>query len=195
MKLAQEKEMATIKKLKYIWDHLEEWIAVALFLFVLVVLFFQCIARYVFHNSAPWPEELSSFALIWITYITASYAVKENAHLRIDCTMAVYPVKVRKYVELLGTVAWLVTGIILAYYGTLYTIHQAQIHSTATSITGLPLWTIYLAIPFGHVLVTLRLIESIIRQIRDIIQGKDNFSKIEIVSTEVDEDELGGQSK
>lgn len=180
-----------MKVLKTIWDNLEKFIAQVSFVFILIILFCQTVARYFFHASATWPEEVSTYVLVWLTYVTASYAVQENAHLRIDSVMGLYPVKARKFVELIGTVCWLAVAVMLVYYGFIYTANQFGIGSRAIALPWLPMWLVYLGIPVGHVLLTIRLIISIARQINDIAHGRGDITEIQVTSTEVDED-MGG---
>ena len=183
-----------MKVLKTIWDNLEKFIAQVSFVFILIILFCQTVARYAFHVSATWPEEVSTYVLVWLTYVTASYAVKENAHLRIDSVMSVYPMKARKFVELLGTICWLAVAVILTYYGFIYTANQFGIGSRAIALPWLPMWLVYLGIPVGHLLLTIRLITSIVQQIINIARGKGDITAIQVTSTEVDED-MGGNAE
>lgn len=51
---------------------------------LVLICFSQVIARYIFDASFVWAEEVSIIILLWATWLGASLAVKQNAHLRVQ---------------------------------------------------------------------------------------------------------------
>jgi TRAP-type transport system small permease protein len=51
---------------------------------ITVVLVVQVCMRYVFHAALPWPEELSQFLLVGISFLGMYRAITEDLHIRID---------------------------------------------------------------------------------------------------------------
>lgn len=72
-------------------------IIVALCLLVMVVLVFgNVVLRYGFNSGITVSEELSRWAFVWLTFIGASVALRENAHLGMDTVVSRLPVLGRK---------------------------------------------------------------------------------------------------
>ena len=65
-------------------DNLEEYFVVATMALMTLLVFVQVIMRYVFSSSLSWSEELARFIFLWVSWVGASYAVKERAHFRVE---------------------------------------------------------------------------------------------------------------
>jgi TRAP-type transport system small permease protein len=63
---------------------LERLLAVGLLATVLATMGAQVIARYLFRAPIPWSEEVARFALIWLTFLAASFVMAEGRHIAVD---------------------------------------------------------------------------------------------------------------
>ena len=67
------------------WMSLGEQSLAALFLFVIVsTMGAQVFARYFFGAPFSWSEEVARLALIWMTFIAASFVMAEGRHITVD---------------------------------------------------------------------------------------------------------------
>ena len=67
------------------WMVIAEKLIAGLFLVVIVAtMSLQVIARYLFDKPYQWSEELSVFALIWMTFMSAAYVMAEGRHIAVD---------------------------------------------------------------------------------------------------------------
>ena len=81
---------------------------IAFMLAVMVVLVFgNVVLRYVFNSGITVSEELSRWLFIWITFLGAVAAIKENAHLGTDMLVSRLPVKGKKVCMVIGQVLML----------------------------------------------------------------------------------------
>ncbi len=81
---------------------------IALALAAMVVLVFgNVVLRYVFNSGITVSEELSRWLFIWITFLGAVAALRENAHLGTDMLVSRLPVKGKKVCMVLGQVLML----------------------------------------------------------------------------------------
>ena len=71
----------TVKKF---FDNFEEYFCVWTMAIMTILVFIQVVMRYVFSNSLSWSEELARFIFLWLSWIGASYAVKERSHFRVE---------------------------------------------------------------------------------------------------------------
>jgi len=81
---------------------------IALALAVMVVLVFgNVVLRYAFNSGIAVSEELSRWLFVWITFLGAASAIKENAHLGTDMLVSRLPVAGKKVCMVLGQVLML----------------------------------------------------------------------------------------
>ena len=62
----------------------------ALFVMVIVILV-QVIARYVFNNALPWPDEAARFLMLWMTGLIAPLAYRWGGFVSIDMLVRLLP--------------------------------------------------------------------------------------------------------
>ncbi len=123
--------------------------------FMFVLVFTNVITRYIFGFSFPTTEEISTFLMIWITYIGAGLALREGRLAAIDLFQNLLPEKARRVVRALLGVTILMFFGILAFYGAKMVQFGWAQETWATQIPrGIP----YLAVPIGAVVFGLHLI-------------------------------------
>ena len=54
---------------------------------MVLIMFYQVVMRYVFHNSPAWSEELVRYLFIFNVMMAAAIAVRRNSHLQIDIVL------------------------------------------------------------------------------------------------------------
>jgi len=120
-----------------------------------ILVFVNVVSRYIFGLSFATTEEISTFLMIWITYIGAGLALREGRLAAIDLFQDMIPMKSRRIFRVvLGVVILLFFGI-LAYYGAKMVQFGWSQETWATQIPrGIP----YLAIPIGSVVFGLHLV-------------------------------------
>ena len=62
----------------------EKFIAGLFLIVIFATMSLQVIARYLFDKPYQWSEELSVFALIWMTFMSAAYVMAEGRHIAVD---------------------------------------------------------------------------------------------------------------
>ena len=105
----------TIKKFL---DNFEEYFCVWTMAIMTLLVFVQVVMRYVFSNSLSWSEEMARFIFLWLSWIGASYAVKERSHFRVEMFANMIPGAARRYFEYFVLIVWFVFSFILAWIGT-----------------------------------------------------------------------------
>ena len=145
-----------------------------------ILVFLNVVTRYIFGFSFATTEEISTFLMIWITYIGAGLALREGRLAAIDLFQDMMPRQTRRYFRaLLGAVILLFFAV-LAYYGAKMVQFGWSQETWATQIPrGIP----YLAIPIGATVFGLHLIlmfrewvdknwfESPVQDETDMIEG------------------------
>lgn len=110
---------------------------------VMVVLVFgNVVLRYVFNTGISFSEELARYLFVWLTFIGAIAALRNNQHLGLDTVVRRVPVPIRKIM--------LTVSILLMIY-VCYLLLQGSWRMTVLNqhtkapTTGLPLSVIYVA--------------------------------------------------
>lgn len=62
----------------------EDWLALASFWVLAIVVFIQFFTRYALNDSAGWTEEMARYLLIWTVFLGASMCVRKNNHVQVD---------------------------------------------------------------------------------------------------------------
>lgn len=76
-----------MKKLKLILagvESVEVIISKALMVLMVASVTLQIFCRYVLNRPLPWPEELSGFLIIWLTFLIADVLYKRESHNSVD---------------------------------------------------------------------------------------------------------------
>ena len=75
----------------------EEIIAGVCVLTMTVLVFFQVVMRYVFNMPTSWSDEIAVYAMVWSVYVSASWAVRERAHIRVMNFINLFPALLQLY--------------------------------------------------------------------------------------------------
>ena len=158
---------------KYIFDKkLEEVFLVVSLLIMVILMFTQSISRYALGSSFSWGSELAQYLHVWQIWIGASLAVRMQAHIKVDVFINLFPKNIKKYINLLGLIAWFIFALFLAYEGTKYVI-DVQASSQSSPSLKIGMWIPYLAIPLGGALMCVRLIQQIYFIFTDKLEEKN----------------------
>lgn len=147
---------------------IESYVCFILLALITVVMAMEIIARYIFNDSFRFASELSRYLFIWFVFISASYAIVKNTHIRIEGFIKLWPKKLHPYLKLLGNILWFLFSLFIAYIGFRYSINMLQNTANVSSAMKIPMGFIYLSIPIGYALMVIRLIQSEFKQFKKV---------------------------
>ncbi len=61
-----------------------EFVIVFLFVALVIIVFYQVVARYIFSDPPSWTEELARYCQVWIILLTSSICIRKGSHLSVD---------------------------------------------------------------------------------------------------------------
>ncbi|HUV08696.1 MAG TPA: TRAP transporter small permease [Spirochaetia bacterium] len=73
-----------IRRLLHTIERVEMALAKLFLVVMIVVVGMQVFFRYVVNRPLAWPEELSGFLLIWLTFLVADILVKRKGHVEVE---------------------------------------------------------------------------------------------------------------
>jgi len=117
--------------------------------------FSNVITRYVFGFSLATAEEISTFLMIWVTYLGAGLALRGGNLARIDVFQDRIPENFRRALRALLGILMLLFFLLLAFFGVRFCVLGWSQETFATQIPrGIP----YLVIPLGALLFAAHLV-------------------------------------
>ncbi|MDR3231882.1 MAG: TRAP transporter small permease [Synergistaceae bacterium] len=143
-------------------DNFEEYFVVWTMALMTLLVFCQVVMRYVFRNSLSWSEELARFIFMWLSWIGASYAVKERSHFRVEMFANLMKGRRRIRFELLILVIWFAFAAIMTWLGTRLTIFLMEKRQISPAME-IPMSWVYASVPAGCGLMAVRLIVEIVK--------------------------------
>jgi len=115
-----------------------EFLVVGMLLAMVVMVFGNVVARYFFNTGIVLSEEMSRYCFIWLTYIGAMVAMRENGHLGMDTLVQVLPLTGKKVCFFFSEVLMLVcNGMFL--WGT-YQMHDLQVTNYSPVVGFSMIW-------------------------------------------------------
>jgi len=70
---------------------IERWACVLILLVIVVSILAQVFFRYFLGSPLTWPEELSTFLLVWGTFLGASWVLKQSRHAMVESFVNLLP--------------------------------------------------------------------------------------------------------
>jgi len=155
--------------LKWLDEHLEEYILVILSIFTVVIIFSQVVLRYIFNSSLPWSEEIARYAFIWMIYVGVSYGVKRQKHLSVDVITMIFNDKGKIIINMIANFLFLGFALVITYYG-IDIVGRITRESAALEI---PMEYVYMALVVGMILTSIRLIQNIYKNYKEFKKNGD----------------------
>ncbi|MBB5516378.1 TRAP-type C4-dicarboxylate transport system permease small subunit [Rubricella aquisinus] len=160
--------------LKAIDRNLERWALLVFYVMLVATMFIEVIRREVFSYSSIWGEEIVRYSFIYLAWIGAAAAVKERGHIRIDVLLHYLGKRIKTLLYIFGDLVMLAVAVVAFYYS-YETAHIAQKFGNVTH--GLRIGQVWFlaAVPIGFAMVIFRLIQSLLRDIKDLRNGNDVY--------------------
>lgn len=156
-----------MRKLLRIYDEIEEKFLVVSLAFTVVLIFIQVVMRYVFNQSLSWSEELARYIFIWQCWLGVSFAFRFDAHISVDLVPDRMKPKNAKILRIIANVITFLFSAFLVYEG--FKLVGAMVtRGTVSSGMRIPLWIVYLSLPFSSLMVCLRLALKLSDQFRGL---------------------------
>lgn len=122
------------------------------------------IGRNVFQHSFTWAEEVTQFAIVWVTFIGMSYAARLGSHIRMTAIFDVASLKWRRIMMIFISLGTGLLMFFLAWYALQYTLslYKIQRHTLGLQI---PLYLIIMWVPIGFASTGLQYLHTAILNI------------------------------
>lgn len=160
--------------LKLIDQNAERWALLVFYVMVVITMAIEVLRREIFAYSSIWGEEMVRYSFIYLAWIGAAAAVKERAHIRIDVIMHYLGRRTKALVYMFGDVVMLGVALIALFYSFETVMVSYKFGSVTHGLRVSMVWFL-MAVPTGFAMVSLRLVQSFLRDLRDLRAGNDVY--------------------
>jgi len=149
----------------------ERWALLVFYSMLVITMSVEVIRREVFAYSSIWGEEIVRYAFIYLAWIGAASAVRERGHIRIDVIFNYVSPTIKTILYIFGDLVMLAIALIAVYWSWETVAISWKFGSVSHGLRISMVWFL-LAVPIGFGLMIFRLIQSLIRDVGDLIAGR-----------------------
>jgi TRAP-type mannitol/chloroaromatic compound transport system permease small subunit len=126
----------------------------------------NAVVRYGFRYSSNAWLEIQWYMFAAMFLVAAGYTLKHNQHVRVDLLYYRYSERVQAWVDLIGTVVFLIpTSIILVWLSLPMVENSYFAHEMSNDAGGLVRWPVKVLIPIGFMLLCLQAVSELIKRV------------------------------
>jgi len=160
-------------------------LAIAILVACGVLICIDVALRYAFNRPLVGGVEIVEYALVYITFLGASWAVPRGAHIDIDVCVQAMPKSWQRVCAFLSNVISLGVAVVLMVFGASVTWTSYIRGAFKPTTLEIPTWIVLLIIPIGSALLAARFLRetivaaTAIAEKRDIARGEDPPPSVE----------------
>jgi C4-dicarboxylate transporter, DctQ subunit len=154
--------------------NLERWALLVFYTMLVMTMAIEVVRREVFAYSSIWGEEVVRYSFIYLAWIGAASAVKERAHIRIDVLFHYVGPRAKALLYIFGDLVMMFIAVVALWYSFETVEVSAKFGSVTDGLRISRVWALA-AVPIGFSLIAIRLVQSLVRDIRDLIAGRPVF--------------------
>ncbi len=145
---------------EFVGNYIAYWSAIAV-----IVYYYEVIARYVFNSPTNWAHE-SMFLMFGAQYILAGgYALKEDAHVRVDVIYMYFSNRMKAFVDVLTSLFFFIFVCTLLWTGWTFFYDSYAVNEVSFTEWGIQYWPVKFSIPLGAALIILQGIAKLAKDI------------------------------
>ena len=166
------------------WENIFGAVAIAILIAAGILICVDVLLRYAFNRPILGSIEIIEYALVYITFLGASWAVPRGAHIDIDVCVRAMPKPWQRICALLSNLIALAVAAVLTVFGAATTWIAYTRHAFKPTSLEIPTWIVLIIIPIGCALLTLRFLRETIVCAEAVTSGRDLERQEQSVSIE-----------
>ena len=156
--------------LRAVLDNFERWLSNAFILLMAFSVLMQLFSR-LFGSPVSWGEEVARYAYIWFAFMAAAYLVRSRQHIRVTYFLNFLPDKYQKKIDIVQNI--IIIFCIIYILPSSFS-HAIEVYARRSPALEMPMFYVYISFPIGMVLLALRMIGLVIKDIRLIKYSESN---------------------
>lgn len=166
------------KGLKYVWHNLEYILAALCAVGMVIALFLQVVARFVFNRPIGWTEEAAVTLFVMMVYIGAIGATRNDDHLKLELFINMCSPKGRLVMLIIGDLVFFAANLVIAY-GIFMVSLNLKKYGMTTSMLQIPKWIPYMVLPVCFLSMDFKLLQNVRQKVKKIraLREPESLSK------------------
>jgi TRAP-type mannitol/chloroaromatic compound transport system permease small subunit len=145
---------------KWVGEFVAYWSLIAVFVY-----YYEVVARYIFNSPTNWAHE-GMFLMFGMQYLLAGgYALKEDAHVRVDVIYNLLPVKGRVIADLITSLFFFVFMVTLLVTGWIFFMDSVSVWEVSFTEWAIQYWPVKATISLGALLLILQGISKLVKDV------------------------------
>ena len=149
------------------------WLAAAAIIFMMLAISYAVMMRYAWNKPVPWIVEISSYLMLYITFLGTAWLQRKGGHVEVDLFTGRLKPRVRAAFKTITSLGGAVVGFTLAWKGSLVTVDYFQRDVTAIGILNTPQFLLMGIIPIGGFLLLVEFLLQARQQARLALKETD----------------------
>jgi TRAP-type C4-dicarboxylate transport system permease small subunit len=151
--------------------NIERWALLVFYTMLVATMAIEVLRREIFAYSSIWGEEVVRYSFIYLAWVGAAAAVRERAHIRIDVIFNYIPRVAKSLLYIFGDLVMLGVAVIAVYWSWETVAVSYKFGSVSHGLRISMVWFL-LAVPLGFGLMVFRIVQSIVRDLKDLAAGR-----------------------
>jgi len=162
--------MKILQKLNSYIARFESWLLVIIVLCMVLLSFAQVVLRNIFDQGILWGDIFLRHLVLWVGFIGASIATRENKHINIDVFNRLMKGKSKFFSQALVNIFAAVVSFLLMQASWSFVMEEKEFESIL--FNDIPAWYFQIIIPVGFGLMTARFIINLLQNLTDAFSSR-----------------------
>lgn len=137
---------------------------------MVVVVLYQILARNLFHTGMEGADFLVRHLVLWVVFLGASVATRDDRHIHIDLLPRLLSPKMKQLSAVLVALFSITVAGVLSYASFFFVHMERQSGITLPSL-GMPVWVVESIIPIGYAVIAVHFAVNSIVKLADSIKS------------------------
>ena len=127
----------------------------------LVIVCLEVVFRYFLHRPLGWSAEVSSYMLLYITFLVAAWVLKDNGHVTLDVVVTMFSSRIQYGIAVVTSILSAIVCLIIIWFGMRVTLDLFLSDYRTPTLLRFPEFFIIVLIPFGSLVLFVQLLRMI----------------------------------
>jgi TRAP-type transport system small permease protein len=139
---------------------------------LMIAVFVEVVSRYIFHTSFDFIQDISTWLMIWLTYLVAGVLIKYRQHIDVNVGQDKLNKKIYLPMLVLSDIACLAFGVLLAIASIQHIGLVKEAVITSVTTLKVPMWTVKICLPLGGTIMAIFSLGALGKDVANLVTSK-----------------------
>lgn len=167
-----------MSRLLRILDRIEDAMSAGAILLLVAITLMVCLEvfmRYALNDPLVWVVEFAEYSLLYICFLGAAWALRENNHVRVDIFLSAFSDRWRQRLGVVSSLLGLCVSSVLMIWGALAVWEKYVTGAYNPTVVEFPTWIVLLCIPLGSLVLGTRFLRNMIEYATGVRNDRTSF--------------------